>query len=214
MKLNDLFVSYAQVKPISFKRDTIPQVFYPNLSRARKITLDEETDENDTWEVGTIDSDNTNWVVGTSSTYPNSDYFTRLKEFIIGEEGFRNTAYKDGQYYSIGYGFNGPQYKAGDVMTKEEADIELARQLETRENKYRKRFGDKWDNLTDNQKIALISYGYNTGDNNIVNGNVAKYLDEGNLARVKDSLTINTFKGSYNKGLDARRKRERELFDS
>jgi hypothetical protein len=34
-------------------------------------------------------------------------------------------------------------------MTKEEADIELARQLETRENRYRKRFGTKWDNLTD-----------------------------------------------------------------
>lgn len=214
MKLNDLFVSYAQVKPISFKRDTIPQVYYPNLSRARKVTLDEETQEDDSWEVGTVDGGNTNWVVGTASNYQNSDYLTRLKEFIIGEEGFRNKAYKDGQYYSIGYGFNGPQYKEGDVMTKEEADIELARQLETRENKYRKRFGDKWDNLTDNQKIALISYGYNTGDNNIVNGNVAKYLDEGNLARVRDSLTINTFKGSYNKGLDARRKRERELFDS
>lgn len=214
MKLNDLFVSYAQVKPISFKRDTIPQVYYPNLSRARKVTLDEETQEDDSWEVGTVNGGNTNWVVGTASNYQNSDYLTRLKEFIIGEEGFRNKAYKDGQYYSIGYGFNGPQYKEGDVMTKEEADIELARQLETRESKYRKRFGDKWDNLTDNQKIALISYGYNTGDNNIVNGNVAKYLDEGNLARVRDSLTINTFKGQYNKGLDARRKRERELFDS
>jgi GH24 family phage-related lysozyme (muramidase) len=99
-------------------------------------------------------------------------------------------------------------------MTKEEADAELARQLETRENKYRKRFGDKWDNLTDNQKIALLSYGYNTGDNNIVNGKIAKYLDEGNLAKVRDSLSINTFKGVYHKGLDARRKRERELFDS
>lgn len=214
MKLNDLFVSYAQVEPISFKRDTIPQVYYPNLSRARKITSDEEPEEDTSWVVGSVDSGNTNWTVGTYTNYTNPDYFTRLKEFIIGEEGFRDKAYKDGQYYSIGYGFNGPQYKANDVMTKEEADAELARQLETRENKYLKRFGVKWDNLTDNQKIALISYGYNTGDNNIVNGDIAKYLDEGNLNGVKESLTINTVKGSYNKGLDARRKRERELFDS
>lgn len=214
MKLNDLFVSYAQVKPISFKRDTIPQVYYPNLSRARKITSDEEPEEDTSWVVGSVDSGNTNWTVGTYTNHTTPDYFTRLKEFIIGEEGFRNKAYKDGQYYSIGYGFNGPQYKADDVMTREEADIELARQLETRENKYRNRFGAKWDNLTDNQKIALISYGYNTGDGNIVNGNVAKYLDEGNLDMVRDSLTINTFKGSYNKGLDDRRKRERALFDS
>ena len=214
MELNKLFVSYAQVEPISFKRDSIPQVYYPNLSRARKIISNEEPEEDYSWVVGTVDSGNTNWTVGTATNYTNPDYFTRLKEFIIGEEGFRNKAYKDGQYYSIGYGFNGPQYKAGDVMTKEEADIELARQLETREQKYRRRFGDKWDNLTDNQKIALLSYGYNTGDNNIVNGKIAKYLDEGNLAKVRDSLSINTFKGVYHKGLDARRKRERELFDS
>jgi hypothetical protein len=35
-------------------------------------------------------------------------------------------------------------------MTREEADAELTRQLQTREAKYKKRFGDKWDNLTDN----------------------------------------------------------------
>ena len=214
MQLNDLFVSYAQVKPISFKRDTIPPVYYPNLSRVKKVTVEEYPQEDYSWKVENGTNGSTNWVVGTSTNATNSDYFTSLKEFIIGEEGFRDKAYKDGQYYSIGYGFNGPQYKEGDVMTREEADIELARQLETRENKYRQRFGNKWDNLTNNQKIALLSYGYNTGDNNIINGNIAKYLDEGNLDMVRDSLTINTFKGVYNKGLDERRKRERALFDS
>jgi hypothetical protein len=28
-------------------------------------------------------------------------------------------AYKDGKYYSIGYGFNDPKYKEGDTMTRE-----------------------------------------------------------------------------------------------
>jgi hypothetical protein len=96
MELNDLFVSYAQVKPIAFKKATIPQVFYPNLSRARKVTLDEEPEENDAWKVVTVNDDNDNWVVGMSSNDQKSDYLTRLKEFIIGEEGFRNKAYKDG----------------------------------------------------------------------------------------------------------------------
>jgi hypothetical protein len=96
MKLNDLFVSYTQVEPISFKRDTIPQVSYPNLSRARKITSDEESEENTSWVVGSVDSGNTNWTVGTYTNHTTPDYFTRLKEFIIGEEGFRDKAYKDG----------------------------------------------------------------------------------------------------------------------
>lgn len=215
MDLKDLFVSYAQVKPITFKRSVIPINNYPylNLDRAKKVTSPEEIENDDIWEVGTNNITNTNWVVETVN-HLNDDYNTRLLEFIIGEEGFREKAYKDGNYYSIGYGFNGPQYKEGDVMTREEADAELTRQLQTREAKYKKRFGDKWDNLSDNQKIALLSYGYNTGDNNIINGNIAKYLDEGNLTKVRDSLNINTFRGIYNKGLDARRKRERELFDS
>lgn len=224
MELEDLFVSYKEVKPISFKKEDIPHITLPylNINRAKKVLSDIDTDN-----VYNIDSNQNiqeepvNWIVRTANIAndeivlsDNSDYFTRLKNFIKKEEGFRNTAYKDGKYYSIGYGFNGPKYKEGDIMTKEEADIELRRQLETREAKYKKRFGDKWDNLTDNQKIALLSYGYNTGDNNIVNGKIAKYLDEGNLTKVRDSLSINTFKGVYNKGLDARRKRERQLFDS
>ena len=229
MELSELFVSHKQVDPVVF----LPQMFpedkplYLNTDRVKKVIGGDDTSD---WKV----EDNTDpsfstqgWKVKSTHTTPevnnqnvsqnvsqNTDYAARLRSFIIGEEGFRERAYKDGKYYSIGYGFNGPQYKEGDIMTREEAEAELTRQLQTREDRYKKRFGNKWDNLTDNQRIALLSYGYNTGDNNIINGNIAKYLDAGDLTKVRDSLSINTFKGAYHKGLDARRKRERELFDS
>lgn len=222
MELSDLFVSHKQVDPVSFDVDTpdLPKNIYLNLERAQKAASG-ETENTSNWVVGNSDGDTYNWKVGTITsnkpTVPNntnSDYFTNLRNFIIEHEGFRDKAYQDGKYYSIGYGFNDPKYKAGDTMTREEADKELDRQLRTREEKYLNRFGSKWSNLTDNQKIALMSYGYNTGDGNIIGGNVAKYLDAGDMKNLRDSISINTAGGVYNSGLDARRKKERTLFDT
>lgn len=217
MHLSDLFVSHKQVDPVKFNRDepVLPQPIYLNLDRAKKVTTDDTADATSTEEdmsTWSVDPDYSSWKAGSSSNPP--DYSAALRNFIIDSEGFREDAYQDGKYYSIGYGFNGPQYKKGDRMTRAEADKELERQLTTRENKYRSRFGSKWDNLTDNQKIALMSYGYNTGDGNVTGGDVAKYLDAGDMVKLRDSLKINTVGGKYNAGLDARRKRERALFDS
>ena len=207
MNLSDLFVSHKQVEPVSFIEDTpeLPKDIYLNLNRAQKA-ISPETEP-------ITESPETTSETWTVQTKP-SDYYTRLKNFIISEEGFRDKAYKDGKYYSIGYGFNDPKYKEGDTMTRAEADAELDRQLRTREAKYRQRFGTKWDNLTDNQRIALMSYGYNTGDGNIIGGDVAKYLDAGDMTNLRDSLRINTFQGKVLDALENRRKRERTLFDS
>lgn len=213
MKLDELFVNHKQVEPISFVKDIpeLPKNIYLNLDRAQKATSDKPEDTS----TQKIEKDNSSydWKVGYGK--PNtSDYYTRLREFIVKEEGFRERAYRDGKYWSIGYGFNDPKYKEGDFMSREEADKELDRQLQTREAKYKKRFGAKWDNLSDNQRIALMSYGYNTGDGNIIGGNVAKYLDLGDMDNLRESLSINTAGGQYNSVLDARRRRERELFNS
>lgn len=217
MKLKDLFVSHKQVESVAFdrKKPSLPQPIYLNLDRAKKVTTNnpvDGTEEDVSTQSVDNDSNYLTWKVGNSLHA--SDYNTALRKFIIDFEGFREEAYQDGKYYSIGYGFNGPQYKKGDRMTRAEADKELERQLTTRENKYRNRFGSKWDNLTDNQKIALMSYGYNTGDGNIIGGDVAKYLDAGDMVKLRDSLKINTAGGKYNAGLEERRKRERALFDS
>lgn len=205
MELSDLFVSHKQVEPVSFSTYEPAEVkpIYLNLDRAHKVASGETSEE-------PVNDGSYSWSVAR----PQSDYHTKLRNFIIDSEGFRSEAYQDGKYYSIGYGFNDPKYKKGDTMTREEADAELDRQLKTREDIYRKRFGSKWDNLSDNRKIALMSYGYNTGDGNITGGDIARYLDAGDMAGVRDSIRINTAGGKYNEGLEARRKRERELFDS
>ena len=230
MRLDELFVSHKQVDPISFDKDKpeLPKNIYFNLDRAQKA-VSGDTSDTSSWKVGGNESSTYDWKVGygkstsnpvvsessdVTSSIQGTDYYTRLKNFIAQEEGFSEKAYPDGKYYSIGYGFNDPKYKEGDVMTREEADAELTRQLQTREAKYKQRFGSKWDNLTDNQRIALMSYGYNTGDGNIIGGDVAKYLDAGDMARLRDSISINTFQGSVLAALEERRKRERALFDS
>lgn len=230
MRLDELFVSHKQVDPISFDKDKpeLPKNIYFNLDRAQKA-VSEDTSDKSSWKVGGNGSSTYDWKVGYGKSTSNpavsgssevinpiqgTDYYTRLKNFIAQEEGFREKAYQDGKYYSIGYGFNDPKYKEGDIMTREEADIELDRQLRTREDKYKKRFGSKWDNLTDNQRIALMSYGYNTGDGNIIGGDVARYLDAGDMTNLRDSLRINTFQGKVLDALENRRKRERTLFDS
>ena len=207
MNLSDLFVSHKQVEPVSFIEDTpeLPKDIYLNLNRAQKATSPEPETVTESPE-----PTSETWTVQTKP----SDYYTRLKNFIISEEGFRDKAYRDGKYYSIGYGFNDPKYKEGDTMTREQADAELDRQLRSRESKYRQRFGEKWDNLSENKRIALMSYGYNTGDGNIINGDVARYLDAGDMTNLRDSLRINTFQGKVLDALENRRKRERTLFDS
>lgn len=209
MNLSDLFVSHKQVEPVSFIEDTpeLPKDIYLNLNRAQKATSTEPVTE------PVIESPEPTSETWTVQTKP-SDYYTRLKNFIISEEGFRDKAYRDGKYYSIGYGFNDPKYKEGDTMTREQADVELDRQLRARESKYRQRFGEKWDNLSENKRIALMSYGYNTGDGNIISGDVARYLDAGDMTNLRDSLRINTFQGKVLDALENRRKRERTLFDS
>lgn len=206
MDLNDLFVSHKQVSPVEFNVTTpeIEDNIYINYDRAQKAASGDIQEKPEP-----VEEVSYNWKVPEVS-----DYYTRLKEHIIKEEGFRDKAYKDGKYYSIGYGFNDAKYKEGDTMSREEADIELDRQLKTREEIYRKRFGSKWDNLSDNQRIALMSYGYNTGNNNIINGDVAKYLDAGDMEKLRDSIRINTFNGSYYEPLEKRRQRERLLFNS
>lgn len=219
MELKDLFVSHKQVQPVSFSFqdpdiDKGPYLNFDRASRAAAGDPSANPEDMSTWRVGGSDNQEIlDWRVKMGDPI-SSDYNTRLREFIIGEEGFRDKAYKDGKYYSIGYGFNDPKYKEGDVMTREEADAELTRQLQTREAKYKQRFGSKWDNLTDNQRIALMSYGYNTGDGNIIGGDVAKHLDAGDMARLRDSIRINTFQGKVLAALEERRKRERALFDS
>lgn len=56
-------------------------------------------------------------------------------DFIKDKEGFRDTAYKPidtEEYYTIGYGNYSPDVQAGDTITREEADIQLQKNIDDR----------------------------------------------------------------------------------
>lgn len=65
MELNDLFVSYKQVDPVSFHIDepTLPQPIYLNAERAKQVTSEEpaEAEDMSTWSVN--GSDMATWKV-------------------------------------------------------------------------------------------------------------------------------------------------------
>ena len=55
--------------------------------------------------------------------------------FIQDKEGFRDTAYKpidSEEYYTIGWGNYSPDVKEGDTITREEADIQLQKNIDDR----------------------------------------------------------------------------------
>lgn len=85
------------------------------------------------------------------------------KDMIRQEEGFRNSAYLDSAGVpTIGYGFtqiDGKPVKIGDLMTREEGEQELQKQLpkyQTFKNKVKVK-------LSEDQEAALTSFEYNLG---------------------------------------------------
>ena len=56
-------------------------------------------------------------------------------DFIKDKEGFRDTAYKpidSEEHYTIGWGNYSPDIKEGDTITREEADIQLQKNIDDR----------------------------------------------------------------------------------
>lgn len=128
-------------------------------------------------------------------------------------EGCRLKAYRliGEKYYTIGYGHSYDSAITKDtVWTQEEAEKALKKDLQKYENyveNYLKRYGFKFNS---NQFSALVSYCYNRGPGgldellrnskciNDVGKNIVKYWGSAIL---------------YKKGLVARRKREKTLFN-
>ena len=70
-------------------------------------------------------------------------------DFIKDKEGFRDTAYKPidtEEHYTIGYGNYSPDVQAGDTITREEADIQLQKNIDERLVQIRQAIPD-FDNL-------------------------------------------------------------------
>lgn len=110
------------------------------------------------------------------------------------------------EYYTIGYGHYGKEVKAGQKITKEEAETLLKADLEKFE---------EWVNtipnfeLNQNQFDALVSFTYNLGPGNLQRLCKGRTADE-----IPNHMTAYVNSGSdiFREGLLRRRVAERELY--
>ena len=126
---------------------------------------------------------------------------------IIKYEGCRLTAYKPvptEKFYTIGYGHYGADVKAGMTITKAEALKLLTNDIKKFENSV----NNLGLTLTQNQFDALVSFAFNCGS-----ANLNTLVRNRSLKEIADAmLKYNKAGGKVLRGLERRRKEERELF--
>ena len=136
-----------------------------------------------------------------------------LKHF----ESYEMNAYKcPADVWTIGWGFtriNGVKVKEGDIMTLEEADKELIKQLRVYENVVKKTI--MINKINQNQYDALVSLCYNIGGSSFRRSDIVKLVNSRNFigaCRIFNLWSSAAQKRS--KGLLRRRMSERNLFCS
>lgn len=135
-------------------------------------------------------------------------------DFIRNVEGFTATAQPDYKQHSIGYGLgtiNGVPVKAGDVITRTQADEELKTQIS---NLSRYVTFLTHQPLSNNQLAALISFTYNVGKTAFSGSTMLKQINAGEN---KQTVAMQFDKwiyagGKVNQGLVNRRNKEKTLF--
>lgn len=125
-------------------------------------------------------------------------------------EGCRLKAYKatpQEKYYTIGYGHYGQDVRADQVITQEQADNYLKKDLEKFENYVNTIVKLR---LTQNQFDALVSFTYNCGP-----GCLKTLVNKRNCDQIANALLLyNKQNGKVLKGLVNRRYEEKKLFET
>lgn len=130
-------------------------------------------------------------------------------------EGLRLKSYDDGVgVWTIGYGTikypNGVRVKAGDTITKLQADEYIAKDVAAFERAVNKLVKVQ---LTQNQFDALVCFTYNLGETNLAASTLLKKLNKGDYqGAAKEFLRWDKAGGKVMKGLTRRRKAEYDLF--
>lgn len=132
-----------------------------------------------------------------------------IKQF----EGCELEAYPDpatgGDPWTIGYGHTGPDVQPGLVISEDEADALLRKDLA----KFERVVSLAVNGVTQNQFDALVSLVFNIGQGNFRSSTLLRKLSEGDDAGAADQfLRWNRAAGKIMKGLTRRREAERELF--
>lgn len=153
-----------------------------------------------------------------------TSFQNRAANIIAGFEGYISKATWDENAYRLGFGSDTitlddgsyRKVKKGDVTTKENATKDLARRIPEFENDVRKIVGNSYDDLTDNAKLAVLSFSYNYGAGGIsTHKPIYDAIKKSDSTAVGDAIitsTINDNKGSsfynYNR---LRRKTEGDI---
>jgi len=129
-------------------------------------------------------------------------------------EGCVLHAYPDpgtgGDPWTIGVGHTGPEVHAGLVITQEQADADLAADMQTAAHGVNDAVSVT---LTQNQFDALVSFVFNIGLRNFQNSTLLRLLNGGNYAAAADQFPVwNKGGGGVLPGLVKRRAMERALF--
>ncbi|MGD1827322.1 Lysozyme [Chromobacterium violaceum] len=139
----------------------------------------------------------------------NAEGISLIKQF----EGFRLAAYQDMVgVWTIGYGHTGPDVKAGQTITQQQADQLLAADLEKFETGVGQLVAVP---LNANQFAALVSFSYNLGLGNLRSSTLLRLLNQGDYAGAAAQFPRwNRAGGQVVAGLTRRRLAEQALFNS
>jgi lysozyme len=139
------------------------------------------------------------------------DISQRGLRLIQKHEGLRLKAYRcPAGVWTIGWGHTGKDVRPGRVITKDEAEALLRKDLD--------RFEEAVDRavkveMTQPQFDALVSFAYNVGEAGMARSTVVRRLNAGNEQGAADALMMWVkAKGKTLPGLVRRRKEERKLF--
>lgn len=130
-------------------------------------------------------------------------------DLIKSFEGMRLKAYKavpTEQYYTIGYGHYSSKVKPDMVITEEQAEEYLRKDLAVAENAVKNL--PQYRSMTQGQYDALVSFTYNCGQ-----GNLKKLCNGRSLDTIGKKITLyNKAGGKVLNGLVRRREAEQKLF--
>jgi lysozyme len=126
-------------------------------------------------------------------------------------EGLRLKAYRcPAGVWTIGWGHTGKDVRPGKVITKDEAEALLRRDLDRFERAVDRAVKVE---MTQPQFDALVSFAYNVGETGMAKSTVVRRLNAGNERGAADAFLMwNKAKGKVLPGLTRRRKEERKLF--
>lgn len=127
-------------------------------------------------------------------------------DFIKQREGFVPKATWDVRQWSVGYGSRGKQ---GEVLTPAQADIRLREELAGHAQRVDEAAAKHGFALNDNQRSALISFDFNSGQGHEAIARIAKGGDKAGLSYMASYLSPDP---RYREGLAKRRLEEINLF--